>query len=143
MLKKEFLESSGNIFRAFGCKQYKRKFVYDHEDMYITFFLIRSNYSEAYYFDFNCTIKALHPGIKPSEILEKDFDFILYPRWILLPKMIPLQLDLVDVQKYEKILKKELERFLKKVNKKGLRFLKEYGRGHALGEKAEELLSKY
>ena len=144
MTRKEFLESAGNVFRMLGCKQYKKKFVYEHEDVYITFMLVKSNFSEAYYHDFNCTIKRLHPEIKPSEISEKDFDFILQPRLILLPNTVSVKPDEFDIEEYKKSLQNTLEIFLKNVNEKGLRLIKDYEKeGHPLRKNAQELLSKY
>jgi len=141
MIKKEFLEVSGNIFIMMGCKQYKKKFVYEHEDMYITFMLSKSSFSEAYYHDFNCTIKVLHPGIKPSEITDKDFDFFAHPRLILAPKMVPLELDKVDVNEYKKLLQNKLEGFLKGVDEKGLMLIKDYEKkGELLNKNAQDLL---
>jgi len=149
MIRKEFLESSGNIFIMMGCKQYKKKFVYEHEDMYITFILTKSNFSEAYYHEFNCTIKSLHPGIKPSDITEKDFDLLSYPRLRLSPKTIAIKLSEVDAREYEKLLQNSLEDFLRIVNKKGLMLIKDYEKNGCHGvpvllrENTRELLSKY
>jgi len=149
MIRKEFLETSGNVFRRLGCKQYGKKFIYEHEDMYITFMLVKSKFSESYYHEFNFTIKVLHSGIKPSEITERDFDLLSYPRLRLSPKTIAIQLSEVDVLEYEKLLQNSLEDFLKNVNKKGLALIKDYEKNGCLGvpvilrENVRELLSKY
>jgi hypothetical protein len=142
--KEEFLETSAAVFKMLGCKQYGKKFVYEHSEMYITFMLSRSNFGDAYYLDFNCTIKSLHPGLTPSDISVKNYDFIAHPRLILAPKMVPLRLDELDVKEYEKMLQNKLEIFLKSVDKKGLILIKDYERkGEFLQKKAEELLSNY
>ena len=128
-------------FKMFGCKQYKKKFVYEHEEVYITFMISRSNFSEAYYHEFNCTIKCLHPEIKPSEISVKDFDFVVRPRLVLAPKMIPMELYKLDVKEYEKLLHSKLESFFKSVNERGLMFIRDHEKkGCDLTKDAHELL---
>jgi hypothetical protein len=144
MIKKEFLETSGTVFRALGCRQYEKRFIYEHEEMYVAFILVRSNFSEAYYHEIDCVIKELHPEIKPSEILERDFDFILRPRLILSPKMIPLELGEINIEEYERSLRDTLENFLKSVDEKGLKIIQDYEKkGYVLEKNAHELLSRY
>lgn len=126
-----------------GFKQYKRKFVYDHGDAYIVFMLIRSYYSATYYVDFNLIIKALHPDAKPPQISWEDFDFIGQPRLRLSSKMFSIELEIVDLQEYERLLQKSLEKFLKGLNKKGLKFLTKYSKISVLSEDAKGFLSKY
>jgi hypothetical protein len=145
MNKEEFMEAAASVFKAFGCKKYKNKFVYDHEDMYITFMLTRSSFSESYYHDIHCTIKALHPEIRPSEIRWKDSDFLIYPRFRVTPPTIATEIAKFDAEKYKELLQNNLEPFLKEVNKKGLLLFKECEekRKVRMKEYAKELLSKY
>ena len=144
MTKKEFKVITTKCFTAHGCEAHKKNFVYEHKDMYIIFMLNKSYYSDYWFFDFNCSIKALHTELIfiDPDAANESHDFGLPPR-LNLDEISPIALvpEKLDANKYEDALDKTLKNFLEKVNKKGLEFIKEiYKKKKGLKPKAREFL---
>ena len=81
MTQKEFLKVTKNCFEKCGCISDRKRFVYDADKLYVVFILLRSNYSDCYYIDYNFSIKALHPKFT---LKDDSLDFILQPRLTLI-----------------------------------------------------------
>ena len=122
MTKNEFLEMTKKGFNLFGFKQHKKIFTYEHEEFFIHFILLRSNYSDCYYLDINCSIKALHEDIMPED---KYFDFVGQPRITILDGPCQLKPEELNAEKYRVTLHNTIKTVLGNINKKGLSFIKE------------------
>jgi len=133
------MEITARVFETENCKQQKKQFIYEHKDIYVIFMLIKSNYSDCYFIDFNCSIKALH---QKFIISEENYDIVLQPRITLLSGVTQLKFEEMDKEKYEKILLETITDILHKVNKEGLVFVKKLEKeGYVLEKKAKEYLS--
>ena len=146
MTKQEFIKSTAKVFESFGCKRHKKVFSYEHEDFYLFFILIKSNYSDCYYLHINCAIKGLHSVIAPKE---EYYDLLSYPRITLLNGIWQLMPEELEADKYEEVLRKTIEVILERVKKRGIRFVKDLEKvddkityGGILTKEAEEYLAK-
>jgi len=142
MTKKEFKAITTKCFTALDCKAYKKNFVYEHEDMYIIFELYKSYYSDCWFLDFNCSIKALHSELifTGPDAANESHDFGLPPRLVLegIRSITPEEL---DAKKYEDALNKTIKDILEKVNAQGLKFIKDvYKKRKGLKPNAREFL---
>ena len=107
MTKNEFIDITSQCFAEQNCVQNKKQFAYEHENMYLVFILIKSNYSDCYYIDYNCSLKTLHPKFDFSDTY---YDIILQPRLTLSNGITQLKYEEMDALKYEEILRKTIKK---------------------------------
>lgn len=121
MLKEEFIIVTTQCFEKFNFIRLNRLFAYKHKDFYIIFILFRSNYSNCYLLDYNCSIKALH---NDNYFLEENWDIVLRPRVTLTNGATQIKPEEYERKEYEGSLMMTINNLLNKINKKGLNFIK-------------------
>lgn len=117
---KEFKSINNKCFTDLGCKKIKKYYVFETKNVFFVFIILKSNFCDCYYIDYNIVIKMAHSAITISMISEKEFDFVLQPRLTLCDGTVELKLDNLVGETYESNLKLTLENFVYRVNKSDL-----------------------
>ena len=114
---------------SLNCKQYKKTktFSYEQEEFFLFFILLRSNYSDCYYLDINCSIKALHLELTP-EI--NNCDLVGQPRIKLLDdRTCQIKPEELEKNQYELNLYNTIKTILANADKNKLLFVKNLEKG--------------
>jgi len=120
MTKQKFLEITRACFKEYGFKILKNTFILELSELYVIAEVIRSNYSDCFYIDYNYSIKALHsePFMKG-----RNYDLVGYPR-IVTKEVGMLDERTLDKDIYLKFLNKIIKYYFDPIKQQGLKFIK-------------------
>ena len=139
MTQKEFLKVTKNCFEKCGCISDRKRFVYDADKLYVVFILLRSNYSDCYYIDYNFSIKALHPKFT---LKDDSLDFILQPRLTLINDIVQIKYLELNESDYEYSLINTIKNLIESITDNNFKFLIQLQKkGFVLEPRAQKFLS--
>ncbi len=120
----EFKKVTENCLYNKGFKKAKKSIYYfETQDLFLCIIILRSNYSECYFLDYNFIIKAAHPDFSIISVTDKDFDFILEPRIKLkngIVNLVPEELTM----EYEIILSETIDSIIDEIKRLGSDYIK-------------------
>lgn len=124
MDKKDFLKTINDCFKRQGCFKVKRKYVFRMQNMFVAFMVIRSDYCDCYYIDYNFVVKGAHPNVTVETVSERDFDMVVQPRLKLADGSVRLKPEDLSQRVFEQNLNASISHVLKQMQSMDLDYIR-------------------
>lgn len=124
MDKKTFLKTINDCFKRQGCFKVKRKYVFRTQNTFVAFMVIRSDYCDCYYIDYNFVVKGAHPDVTIETVSERDFDMVLQPRLKLADGSVELKPEDLSQRVFELNLNASISHILKQMQSRDLDYIR-------------------
>ena len=86
--------------------------------------VIRSDYCDCYYIDYNFVVKGAHPNVTVETVSERDFDMVVQPRLKLADGSVRLKPEDLSQRVFEQNLNASISHVLKQMQSMDLDYIR-------------------